>query len=110
MIPVEHLEGEVDPDGGAVMLREDLLHVALDDGRFTDSEVADDQHFEQPLVLHRSRDEVSKLEEFRTEESRDARRVWPGGVGLNSHTEANSWNAEKNCAIVPITIFFFLTG
>lgn len=49
---MEYLEGEVHSDGCAVMLGEDLVHVALYDGRFTDSEIADDQDFEQALVLH----------------------------------------------------------
>lgn len=53
MVPVEHFEGEVHADGGTVVLREDVVHVALYDGRFTHSEIADDQNFEQALVLHR---------------------------------------------------------
>lgn len=34
------------------MLGEHLVHVPLDDGRFTDAEVSDHQHFEQALALH----------------------------------------------------------
>lgn len=52
VIPAEHLEGEVHSDGGAVVLGEHLVHVALYDGRLTHSQVAYDQHFEQALVLH----------------------------------------------------------
>lgn len=42
VIPLEHFEGEVHSDGGPVVLREDLVDVALYDGRFPDSQVADD--------------------------------------------------------------------
>ncbi|KAA8586754.1 hypothetical protein FQN60_000590 [Etheostoma spectabile] len=47
-----HLKGEVHSDGGSVVLGEDLMHVPLDDGRFSDSQVPDDQDFEQKLLLH----------------------------------------------------------
>lgn len=56
VIPVEHFEGKVHPDGGAVVLGEDLVDVALYDGRFPHSQVSDDQNFEQALVLHYSCD------------------------------------------------------
>jgi len=49
---VEHLEAEVHPDGGAVVLGEHLVHVALDHGRLAHAEVADHQDFEQALALH----------------------------------------------------------
>lgn len=72
VIPTEHLEGEIHADGGAVMLGEDVVHVALDDGSLADAQVPDDEHFEQPLALHprreglrRGRRGQRKLEEFR---------------------------------------------
>lgn len=55
MLPVQDLQGEVYTDGGSVVLGEDLVHVALDDGRLPHTQVTDDQHFEQPflvLLLH----------------------------------------------------------
>lgn len=52
VIPIEHFEGEIHADGGAVMLGEDVVHVALDDGSLADAQVPDDQHFEQPFALH----------------------------------------------------------
>lgn len=57
VIPIEHFEGEVHTNGGAVVLGEDLVHVALDDRSLPDPQVADDQNFEQPLVLHRCCDQ-----------------------------------------------------
>lgn len=34
------------------MLREDVVHVALDDRSLADAQVPDNQHFEQPFALH----------------------------------------------------------
>lgn len=52
IVPLQHLQGEVHPDGGPVVLGEDLVDVPLDDGRLPDSQVPDDQNFEQELLLH----------------------------------------------------------
>ncbi len=103
LIPVEHFEGEVHSDGGAVVLGEDLVHVALYDGRLTDPEVADDQNFEQALVLHHHHcweralsgrhGEVSNYG-FRMRKGCETRRVWPVRVGLESCMEADSWNTD----------------
>ena len=48
---MEHLQGEVDPDGGPVVGREELVHVALDDGRLARAELADDQDLVQVFKL-----------------------------------------------------------
>ena len=48
---MEHLEGEVDPDGGPVVGREELVHVALDDGGFTRAQLADDQDLVEVFKL-----------------------------------------------------------
>lgn len=50
-VPLQHLQGEVHADGCAVMLGEDLVHVALDDGGLAHAEVPDDQHLEEELLL-----------------------------------------------------------
>lgn len=55
VIPIDHFEGEIYSDGGAVMLGENLVHVARNDGGLPDAKVADDQNFEQTLVLHRKK-------------------------------------------------------
>lgn len=49
-VPVEDFQGEVHPDGGPVVLGEELVHIALDDAGFTHAEFADDQHLEEVLV------------------------------------------------------------
>lgn len=65
VVPLEHLQREVHPDGGSVVLGEDLMHVSLDDGRFSDSQVPDDQDFEQKLLLHgRSTDQNAMREKL----------------------------------------------
>lgn len=46
-VPVEDLEGKVHPDGGPVVLGEELVHVALDDAGLAHAELADDQHLEK---------------------------------------------------------------
>lgn len=48
-VPVENFEGEVHANGGAVVLGEELVHVALDDARLTHAELADDQHLKEVL-------------------------------------------------------------
>ena len=50
-IPVDDLEREVDADGGAVVLREELVHVALDERRLSGSGLTDHQNLVQELVL-----------------------------------------------------------
>lgn len=49
-VPVEDLEGEVHPDGGPVVLGEELVDVALDDAGLAHAEFADDQHLEEVLA------------------------------------------------------------
>lgn len=49
-VPVDDFEGEVDPDRRPVVLREKLVHVALDDAGFPDAQLPDDQNFEQVLL------------------------------------------------------------
>ena len=48
---MEHLEREVDPDGGPVVGGEELVDVAFDDGRLAGAELADDQDLVQVLEL-----------------------------------------------------------
>jgi hypothetical protein len=50
LVPGEHFEGEVDADGGPVVLREELVHVALDDGRFARAQLSDHQDLVQVLA------------------------------------------------------------
>lgn len=50
-VPVQDLEREIDADGGAVVLREELVNVSLDNGRFPGAELADHQDFVQVLPL-----------------------------------------------------------
>lgn len=38
-VPVQHFEREVHSDGGSVMMRENLVHVAPDDGRLPYTQV-----------------------------------------------------------------------
>lgn len=45
-VPVDHFECEVDADRGSVVLREQLVHVPLDDAGLPDAQLSDDQHFE----------------------------------------------------------------
>lgn len=52
IVPLENLQGEVHPDGGSVVLGEDLVDVPLDDGGLAHSQLPDDQNFEQMLLLH----------------------------------------------------------
>ena len=49
-VPVEDLESEVHPDGGPVMLGEELVDVALDDAGLAHAKFADDQHLEEVLA------------------------------------------------------------
>ncbi|KAG7272029.1 hypothetical protein CRUP_004188 [Coryphaenoides rupestris] len=42
LLLLQDFEREVHPDGGAVVLGEDLVHVAPDDGRLADSQIPDD--------------------------------------------------------------------
>lgn len=52
VVPLQNFQGKVHPYGGSVVLGEDLMDVPLDDGCFSDSQVPDDQDFEQKLLLH----------------------------------------------------------
>lgn len=54
LVPLHDLQGEVHADGGSVVMGEDLMDVALDDGRLPDPQVPDDQDFEEELPLHGS--------------------------------------------------------
>lgn len=49
-VPVEDLEGEVHPDGGPVVLGEELVDVAFDDAGLAHAELADDQHLKKVLA------------------------------------------------------------
>jgi hypothetical protein len=50
-VPADDLEREVDADGGAVVLREELVHVALDKRRFARAQLAYHQNLVQEFVL-----------------------------------------------------------
>lgn len=52
LVPLQHLQGEVHPDGGSVVLGEDAMDVPLDDGGFPHSQLPDDQDLEQELLVH----------------------------------------------------------
>lgn len=54
-VPVEDFEGEVHANGGAVVLGEELVHIALDDARLAHAELADDQHLKEVLSGLRNR-------------------------------------------------------
>lgn len=49
-VPVDDFEGKVHADRRPVVLREELVHVALDDAGLADAQLPDDQHFEQVLL------------------------------------------------------------
>ena len=51
LVPVNDFEGKVDADGGPVVLREELVNVAFDDGCLARTQLSDDQHFVQMFVL-----------------------------------------------------------
>lgn len=50
LVPGEHFEGEVNANGGPVVLREELVHVALYDGRFARAQLSDHQDLVQVLT------------------------------------------------------------
>lgn len=50
-IQAEHLKGEVHADGGPVVSREVLVHVALDDARLPHAEISDHQDLVAVLPL-----------------------------------------------------------
>jgi len=51
LVPVNDFKGKVNADGGPVVLREELMDVALDDGRFTRAQLSDDQHFVEMFIF-----------------------------------------------------------
>lgn len=45
VVPVHDFQSEINSYRGPVVLREKLMHVALDDGSFSRSKISDHQHF-----------------------------------------------------------------
>lgn len=48
---MDDFQSEIDADSGTIVLREELVDVAFDDGRLARSQLADDQHFVQMFVF-----------------------------------------------------------
>lgn len=48
-VPVDNFEREIHPDGGPVVLGEELVHIPLNNTGFTHAQLSDHQHLEQML-------------------------------------------------------------